>query len=412
MDWNIVGMDNSSTSNLTLDLTTPPTIGMYPLTYNSANLTNQFLCNASSVRSLSNITYYIWNSTNDIVNTTYFNVTGTFNQTSTYLSVNTSGSYTWGCVAYDYLGNYNATNSTIVISTTSPSVNIPAGPSYTYLAAPVVTLIAVSPGEATTNCTLYINGTPSGNNATIPSGVTTTITSTTNLTEGTWSIYVNCSNSLGATGASTLEMIYVDLTPPNVTWYALNSATGTAPYIGYIYSNCTDNFGVSNVDTFWFDYDTGTVSSLYAMTLNANGTWQKVYPYPSPVYPATNLYVNYSFRCYDLAGNSFSYLNSNLSLLISATAPVTPAGGGGGSDIAAIIGTIANTTGVCGDGYCDASENVQTCWQDCRANLDRTVSCLVNRDCGSNLNWFLVAIVVFLIGIIIYVFIYTEVIKR
>lgn len=406
--WNITNSSyfNSSDYNFSVDLISKPTITQSPLGISSNTLVNEFYCNTTSNRNLTNVTYTMWNVT-DIVNTTYINITGLSYQTGVNLTVPVSGTYTWGCSVYDYLGNYNASNSTITINTAVPAVNTlaPANASYTNNQTPPFIFTSIYAGSATTDCVLFINNTAYGQNATTASGVSTTIVANHSISEGTYDWYVNCTNGTSLQGQSAIRRLYIDTTAPNITTYSLDAILGIAPFAGSIYANCTDNFGVSDIQTSWQILN-GTWSSNYSMTLTGS-YWTKTY-----VYPAEH-YSDYSFFCTDLAGNKDSRPNTDLVLLVSTTAPVAPSGGGGGSDIAAILGTVSNSTDICGDGVCNPSETTQTCWQDCRVNVDRIFSCVLSKDqtCDWGKNWFPILLVLFIIGIILYVLIYQELIK-
>jgi hypothetical protein len=66
-----------------------------------------FRCNASEDRALKNITLFIWNSTNNLINTSTTTASGTFQQANFVYKIPYNGNFKWNCLAYDYAGNYN-----------------------------------------------------------------------------------------------------------------------------------------------------------------------------------------------------------------------------------------------------------------------------------------------------------------
>jgi hypothetical protein len=87
-----------------------------------------FTCNVTSIGSLKNITFYLWNSSNVVVYNETKNISGITN--SSYFEVNftnknlTEQSYLWNCLVFDEL-NYSSdsgSNSTLVYDLTSPLI--------------------------------------------------------------------------------------------------------------------------------------------------------------------------------------------------------------------------------------------------------------------------------------------------
>jgi hypothetical protein len=64
--------------------------------------------------------------------------------------------------------------------------------------------------------------------------------------------------------------------------------------------------------------------------------------------------------------------------------------------------TVTNLTDYCGDGICQDTENPSNCWEDCRINYDSLVTCLWEDDlpCNWDQNWFPVALMAVLIGVV------------
>jgi len=94
--------------------------------------TNQtFSCNSTDSIELSNITFYLWNSSGNLINQTSFGVSGIFNETSINITGLSYDSYKWNCLAEDAnnnsafaLSNFSLTISQILVSLISPSNNL------------------------------------------------------------------------------------------------------------------------------------------------------------------------------------------------------------------------------------------------------------------------------------------------
>src|SRR3989344_1257367 len=118
---------------LSFDITSPTIKLIYPSnnTINqSSNIT--FRCNASDWQ-LSNITFYLWNSSNGIINQTTFNISGIINQTEINISNIGIGSYKWNCLGADNKSNYAfaTSNFSLRIGNISSIIISPINNSYT-----------------------------------------------------------------------------------------------------------------------------------------------------------------------------------------------------------------------------------------------------------------------------------------
>jgi len=71
--------------------------------YISNNSTNNFSClsQTADIFSLSNITFYLWNSSGYLINETKINITGNINTTTFNYTFSNQGNYSWNCVAFN-----------------------------------------------------------------------------------------------------------------------------------------------------------------------------------------------------------------------------------------------------------------------------------------------------------------------
>lgn len=88
------------------------------------NQSQTFICNASDWQ-LYNLSFYLWNSTNDLVYNETKSLSGTFNESSFSVN-NLDGSYKWACESYDVQGNRNiSANNSLTIAFITTTLNFP-----------------------------------------------------------------------------------------------------------------------------------------------------------------------------------------------------------------------------------------------------------------------------------------------
>lgn len=140
-----------------------------------------------------------------LTNITTFNTLGEYNITAVYPETQ------------NYTSSFE-THFVIVNDTTAPNITLasPANDTNSTSQTQNFVFTATDNYFATLNCTLYINGAASGNNATTLSGVATTITNSS-VPEGINTWYTGCSDGLGNTNQSETRTLTIDFTPPNIT---------------------------------------------------------------------------------------------------------------------------------------------------------------------------------------------------
>jgi len=193
-----------------------------------------------------------------------------------------------------------------------PSVTLyaPANSS-TVNATPNVNFTSVDNLSATTNCTLYINGSARGTNATVLNNTYTNITTNTTLGMGTYYFNVTCIDGEGNSGSSdNRTMTVVDSNPPSVT---LNSpinnqnVTDTTPDFNF---TAVDNESTTENCTLYMNGTASgtnsTVSNNTATIITANST------------KATGMYL-WNVTCSDPFANTASSANRTLNIVSVAT---------------------------------------------------------------------------------------------
>jgi len=118
---------------LSLDNIAPNVTLVLP-TNNKINITkNQtFICNATDWQ-LANVTFYLWNSSGGLVNSSTNNLSGTANVTSFSVTNMSFGNYEWNCFCVDAIGNsaYASVNFSLTIGGISTTLLSPEDNKYT-----------------------------------------------------------------------------------------------------------------------------------------------------------------------------------------------------------------------------------------------------------------------------------------
>jgi hypothetical protein len=114
----------------------PPSINLtFPLNNTVTNIQSQtFQCDITDLISISNITFYIWNSTELLYSETA-ELSGTLNSTNFTYSLLNEGQYEWNCLGYDLSGNSNWSahgNHTIILNQQPPIITIYSPINITY----------------------------------------------------------------------------------------------------------------------------------------------------------------------------------------------------------------------------------------------------------------------------------------
>ena len=176
-------------------------------TYTNIN-ENNFTCNLTSeeIYELSNITFYLWNSSVLVKNETR-NVSGITNATTFNFTFTEEEDYSWNCMGINN-DSYNSSaenNFTITFDVTNPIINlseVAPGTSTT-----IVFSFNVSDLNPISNCSVYVDNVGTLNTNIINNSGANLI-SVSGLSAIAHNAYVNCSDGAGNTGnSSTISSI-------------------------------------------------------------------------------------------------------------------------------------------------------------------------------------------------------------
>ncbi len=295
-----------------------------------------FECNVSDDINIKNVTLYIWNSTNDLVNTTLTNtISGTSNSTRFNMTFDTTGTYYWNCFVENNRSYYsfNKTNKTINIDLTNPVVTLNYPDNYTYFNTGTnINLNCTATGLNLSSIFLYgdFNGSFSRNltNNSILSGNITHFK--LNLSDSLYNWTCMANKTTVATLYPSFNGNYsviIDTRYPNVTLDSITTTQGSQT----ISFNSTEQDSNSLTCKYSIFDSTGAIDGTnnnVSFTCNTN-----------PSSATVTAYGTYNMTIYsrDLAGNENS---STLNFTTSASSGGTTTGGGGGGSSGTLIPVI------------------------------------------------------------------------
>ncbi len=199
------------------------------------------------------------------------NVTIEFYNGTGWQTINTSTNatgapytYTFDTTAYADAVNYeinitvtNYSNATDIetsnianlgIDNTAPSVNLLNSSGTTTNQTPTINFNYTDSIAPTANCTLYFDGTDYGTNSSTDNNTNSAIVVNTTLADGAYTVYVNCTDSVGLVGQSSSITVTVDTTGPIITELASGSITSSQATITWTTNedaNSTVLYGVT-----------------------------------------------------------------------------------------------------------------------------------------------------------------------
>ena len=323
---------NAYLAILSLDATTPNVTLISPTDNNVTSLSNQtFRCNASDNFLLANITFYLWNSSDFLINKTIFPVTGVFNQTEINISNLSLQTYSWSCSAKDNNSNsFIALNRTLYFGNVSITSSTPLNNTQTNNASGNFTCTSqVSSDFLLSNISFYLwNQTGD-----LIYNETKNISGKSNVSEFNYSFSLeqiyswNCfavANNSETDWLSYNQTFVYDVTSPNITLISPADETSSTTADYNFTFNVSDLGDVDNCSLISRGVNYNFLSSVSKDI--ANGMYNT--SIPAGVYP---WYVN----CTDKAGNVAN--SSTWTYIVQAVVRTSSGGGGGGGGGGAIL---------------------------------------------------------------------------
>lgn len=288
-------MDQAPTSNL-----------VTPLNNNVTKGTVVFNCSAMDDYGLSNVTIYIWNSTDDAINTNTSNITGTANSTTFMYSFSQDGNYSWNCLVRDNstygYSDWASSNYTLVIDSVSPIVYLESPANNTLndtSSQPTFVFNATDERISALSCSLWLNDTLGnvtnyGTNSSVLNYTFTQLVPISELSNGDYYWWVNCSDFVNS-NVSEIRNISIqapDLGFPLVdTVYPVNGTNYLINVSSFNYS-ASDNIAL---DACWFSTDEGGSNST---AISAGTNFSDV--------SSVDGWNNWTVYCNDTSGNTNS----------------------------------------------------------------------------------------------------------
>ena len=278
-----------------------------------------FVCNATDWQ-LSNITFYLWNSSHEIINQTSINISGKENQTEFNITNLSNGIYKWNCLGYDLNGNsaYALLNYTLDIGNLSVILSLPLNNTYQNTNDTAFICNSKSTLANLTNTSFYLwnsTGNLVYNETQNISGNSNETTFYYNLTKEDnyeWNCYTLYKN-LNLAYAEENYSITLDIVSPNITLVSPgNNYETSATKINFKY-NLTDT-NIANCSLIINNKINQTENSVISGQVNEF----------SNIELSLGNY-DWKIKCVDFVGNNKTTLDWNLKIIS------TPSSGGGSS---------------------------------------------------------------------------------
>lgn len=224
----------TNTSLQTFTYITPSlNIDFNPINNSVISSQGNFVCNVSSNLPLSNLTFYLWNSSKSLLSTETRQISGNQNQSTFSYNFTQAGNYLWNCLVANTYGAYSDyANNSLIVDLTNPIINQEFPINNQYLAYTNIPIRCSVQGANLSSLFLYgdFNGTFAKNQTitNITSGHTYTFNLNLNQSDYHWTCAINKSDSgtlfFGQQGNYTFG---IDLIPPIITINDVSSNVGS-----------------------------------------------------------------------------------------------------------------------------------------------------------------------------------------
>ena len=325
--WNCLAADMNgnikfASSNNSLNILSRINVRLISPTDNiRTNQNQQFSCNASSDSNLSNVTFYLWNSTRNLINYSTQTIGGMQNSTSFTYNFSYEDNYNWNCLFANNLSifAFAVSNFSIYYDNNAPLINI------------------ISPINGTMhnigrfNVSIDENGTcmysldQGKNNVTMATTDNKNFSNTSSsLTAGNYNVTYYCKDVLNQTNYSNLVFFTIHTIVPIIT---LSSPADSSSYTGAqtlsFSFNASDTINITScnliignsIDQTNSSINLTNAAMLFTKTLSSTGTYA------------------WGVNCSDAVGNIGSSVSRTLTIN-AVNSPTITSGGGGGSNSA------------------------------------------------------------------------------
>ncbi len=259
--WNCLGVDVEGNSayalanySLTIGGISVSLVSPSDETYTNINNTN-FSCRVISEADseLSNVTFYLWNSSGDLTYNLTENISGFDNTTIFNWTFLEGGNYSWNCLGVNNKSNesWGVTNFSVVYDVTIPNLTLIGLPSSATSSSISRTFSFNVSDENIDSCSLIIGGVVSLTNSSMNVSVTQSFSQT--FTPGTYVWEINCSDLAG-----------------NVNSSEENSFTITAPVVVQTSGGGGGGGGVMSTIPNVYEVSVAEISAGYTKSLKSN----------------------------------------------------------------------------------------------------------------------------------------------
>jgi len=295
-NWNCYYYDRNNnfglfSSNYSLNITTDISVLLVsPEDDFGITANDTFMCNATSLNNLTNMTFYLWNSTG-LEYSLDANVTGLTNESSVGYNFTHEDRYKWNCLFRDdnSTSKFHSSNYTLYYDLTSPNVSL-SYPAEGYSATGTTTVsfeFNVTDNINVSSCNLIVNG---ANVSVNNSGVNGAQYISYSLSPGSYTWSINCTDKPGNTFNSSTRSITVSQ-PATSSGGGGGGGGGSATPMNSIYipTNEQLNSGYtkdlkSNDAVKFITINNATISNHNLTITNVGGNTVDILVRSSPVY--------------------------------------------------------------------------------------------------------------------------------
>ena len=243
-NWNCFSLDNKSNSasgNFSLTINEKFVTLSSPSnnSYTNVNDTN-FTCNSQtdSVLQLANSTFYLWNSTGNLIYNETKNISGNSNETIFNFTLTNEISYLWNCLSYDNGSEliFADANFTLIYDITNPNMTLvsPADGDSSLTGTNNVDFEYNVSEENLVNCSLIINDIEDQTNNSINVSITNEFTKS--LSVGSYDWKINCVDFAGNIQNSSARTLIINSPPSTSTSGSGGGGGGGSSSVGIISS--------------------------------------------------------------------------------------------------------------------------------------------------------------------------------
>lgn len=328
-NWNCLAGDENNntafaTANFTLIIANLQVNLFSPSSVIKTRLNQTFSCNATSNNELTNMSFYIWNSSGALINITNKTLNGTQNSTNISFNFTLEDDYHWNCLFANNQSaiSFSSDNYSITYDLTAPRTNITSPINSSWYNAARLNISLNENGS----CLYSLDGGAKNYSMSSSDNKNFSSINSTLLQADYYNVTFYCNDTAGNINNSAVINFNVELAKPNVSLLAPEegySATASSTIINFSF-NVSDNLNISNCELMI----NGAVNLTNSSITNQSANHSFLQTLSSGIYI-------WGINCTDQAGNAGNSTLRSLTISAPASSPSSSGSGGGGGGASA-----------------------------------------------------------------------------